>query len=169
MVFFLAALILLWMYSYRPLSLSYRGGGEVLQMLGVGVVLPLFGYYIQAGGLAQFPYQFLLFILPSQLACAFSTTLPDFRSDRMSRKRTLSVLLGCRRVARVVLLFQTTALVILHTHFAAPLSLMAILGVLWVGMAISSLIFAEKQRWLAFVSLSILLTTVITLTPIFLV
>ncbi|MCA9681688.1 MAG: prenyltransferase, partial [Myxococcales bacterium] len=35
-----ATAALLWAYSYPPLRYAYRGGGEVLQGLGVGVVLP---------------------------------------------------------------------------------------------------------------------------------
>jgi 1,4-dihydroxy-2-naphthoate octaprenyltransferase len=85
---------LLWLYSFPPVRLSYRGGGEFLQMLGVGVVLPVLGYYGQAGSLVAFPWRLLAFILPCQLACAMATALPDEPSDRISSKRTAAVLLG---------------------------------------------------------------------------
>lgn len=88
------SLALLWMYSYPPLQLNYRGGGEGLQMLGVGVVLPVFGFYAQAGTLSGFPWPLLWIILPTQLACALATALPDEPSDRMSGKQTVAVLLG---------------------------------------------------------------------------
>lgn len=89
-----ASLGLLWLYSFPPGRLSYRGGGELLQMLGVGVVLPVFGYYVQAGGLGAFPWRLLAFLLPCQLACAVTTALPDEPSDRSCSKRTAVVLLG---------------------------------------------------------------------------
>lgn len=85
---------LLWAYSYGPAKLSYRGGGELLQMLGVGLVLPMVGWTAQAGGTDEFPWQVLAFILPMSLATAICTALPDEPSDRESSKRTLAVLLG---------------------------------------------------------------------------
>jgi 1,4-dihydroxy-2-naphthoate octaprenyltransferase len=94
---------LLWMYSFSPVRLSYRGGGEILQMLGVGLVLPLFGFYGQAGTLAEFPMIFLAFILPCQLACAIATSLPDEPSDRISSKHTASVLLGIPKAKLMII------------------------------------------------------------------
>jgi 1,4-dihydroxy-2-naphthoate octaprenyltransferase len=101
---------LLWAYSYPPLRLSYRGGGELLQMLGVGLVLPLLGFYAQAGKLGRFPWALLGPILLLQLACAMSTALPDEPSDRCSDKRTLAVSLGPKRARAVVLLLLGGAL-----------------------------------------------------------
>jgi 1,4-dihydroxy-2-naphthoate octaprenyltransferase len=46
-----AAALLVWAYNFAPLRLAYRGHGEVVQGLGTGVVLPLLGYYVQAGEL----------------------------------------------------------------------------------------------------------------------
>lgn len=89
-----AGIALLWAYSYAPLRMSYRGGGELLQMLGVGLVLPLIGFEAQAGSLAAFPWAALAFLLPLNLATSLSTALPDEPSDRASEKRTAAVLLG---------------------------------------------------------------------------
>jgi 1,4-dihydroxy-2-naphthoate octaprenyltransferase len=90
----LIGLVLLWAYSFAPLRMSYRGGGEFLQMLGVGLVLPLIGYAAQAGNLSRFPVEVFAFLLPLNLATSLSTALPDEPSDRISDKRTLAVLLG---------------------------------------------------------------------------
>lgn len=100
------AVLLLWAYSYRPLRLSYRGGGELLQMVGLGVVLPTFGYYAQAGTLGGFPWPLLLATLPLQLAGAIATALPDQPSDAHSAKRTLAVLLGQGPAQRLALVLQ---------------------------------------------------------------
>lgn len=87
---------LLWAYSFAPLRLSYRGYGELLQGLGVGVVLPLIGFYVQAGsfGSRGFPWLglwpcFLLGYVGNLL-----TSLPDYPGDRAANKRTYAVRRG---------------------------------------------------------------------------
>ncbi|MBM7114343.1 UbiA family prenyltransferase [Archangium primigenium] len=99
----LLALLLLWAYSYPPLKLSYRGGGELLQMLGVAGVLPVYGYLAQGGPLAAFPWALTALLLPTHLACAIATALPDEPSDRESGKHTVPVRLGGERAAWLIL------------------------------------------------------------------
>lgn len=82
---------LLWAYSYAPLRLSYRGGGEFLQALGLGVVLPALGYYGQAGDLAAFPVAALLPLTTLGFAGNITTALPDVADDRVAQKRTWAV------------------------------------------------------------------------------
>ena len=87
----LAAGLSIWAYSFAPVRLSHRGGGEHLQGLGIGVVLPLLGYAVQAGSLTGFP---LLALVPTYLlgvAGNVATALPDLASDRRARKRTWPV------------------------------------------------------------------------------
>ncbi|MDD9935805.1 MAG: prenyltransferase [Myxococcales bacterium] len=111
------AVLMLWAYSYRPLSLSYRGGGELLQMVGVGFCLPLFGYYNQAGTLAAFPWELCAVLLPTHLACAMATSLPDAPSDRQSGKRSATVLLGpARNRAAIGLLNLGTVAALWWSH-----------------------------------------------------
>ncbi len=85
---------LLWAYSFAPFRLSYRGHGELLQGLGVGVVLPVIGYYAQAGGFGSLPWLglapcFLLAYVGNLL-----TSLPDYAGDRAAQKRTYAVRFG---------------------------------------------------------------------------
>lgn len=85
---------LLWAYSFAPLRLSYRGYGELLQGLGVGVVLPVIGFYAQAGSFADLPW---LGLLPSFLLGYVGnllTALPDYPGDRSANKRTYPVRFG---------------------------------------------------------------------------
>jgi 1,4-dihydroxy-2-naphthoate octaprenyltransferase len=103
-------LALLWAYSYGP-RLSYRGGGELLQMAGVAVVLPVVGWLAQAGTLGGFPLELLAFLLPLNLATAVCTALPDEPSDRRADKRTLAVLLGGRRARGLVMALNLTGLI----------------------------------------------------------
>ncbi len=99
----LVALFLLYAYSYSPFQLSYRGGGELLQMLGVGFVLPLYGFLGQGGSVSEFPYSILVFFLPLHWGTAILTSLPDEPSDRFSSKNTMTVLLGSR-LAKILIL-----------------------------------------------------------------
>jgi len=111
----LIGLALLWAYSFGPLRLSYRGGGEFLQMLGVGMVLPLIGYASQAGDLSFFPLEVFAFMLPLNLATSLCTALPDEPSDRISQKRTLPVLLGGTTVRILVILLNVSGLAFFAT------------------------------------------------------
>lgn len=92
-------LSLLWAYSFPPFRLSYRGGGEVLQVLGTGIVLPVVGFLGQGGRIESFSPAWLALLVPLRLACACATSLPDEPSDRASSKRTLVVLLSSFRVS----------------------------------------------------------------------
>lgn len=91
--FVVAAALLVWAYNFAPLRLAYRGGGELVQGLGTGVVLPALGYYLQAGDLAVPPLAlvplFLLGVVGNIL-----TSLPDVPSDRRAGKRTYPVRRG---------------------------------------------------------------------------
>lgn len=95
----LAAGVLLWLYSYPPVRLSYRGGGEWLQALGVGGVLPLVGFASQAGTLDHFPWAVLASTLTFGFAGNVATSLPDLKSDRRANKRTWTVRFGRARAA----------------------------------------------------------------------
>ncbi|MGD8859895.1 MAG: prenyltransferase [Myxococcales bacterium] len=116
----LLALFLVWAYSYQPLRLSYRGGGELLQALGVGLCLPLFGYYNQSGELGSFPWALLWALLPTHLACAMATAMPDEPSDRLGDKRTSAVWLGGRRARRVIVLLEATTVAALIALARGP-------------------------------------------------
>jgi 1,4-dihydroxy-2-naphthoate octaprenyltransferase len=103
-LFLIVSWVLLWAYSYPPIQLSYRGGGEWLQAIGVGVVLPLTGYYFQAGNLTTFPWIVLPFTLLLHLGAALVTTLPDEPSDKIGHKRTLAFQKGLPTVIWWILL-----------------------------------------------------------------
>jgi 1,4-dihydroxy-2-naphthoate octaprenyltransferase len=91
------ALLVFVAYTLPPLRLNYRGGGELLEMLGVGVVLPWLHHYLQSGALTPGPGFGLLpgFALMS-LASAIASGLSDERSDRRGGKRTVVSTLGNR-------------------------------------------------------------------------
>lgn len=95
----LAALLLMWLYSFAPVRLSYRGGGEVLQGVGVGVGLPSLGYYLQAEGVLAPGW----IMGPAALLGVCSnvlTALPDVEDDALAGKRTWPVRHGMRSARR---------------------------------------------------------------------
>ncbi|HVI02428.1 MAG TPA: prenyltransferase [Enhygromyxa sp.] len=85
---------LLWAYSFAPLRLSYRGYGELLQGLGVGVVLPIIGFYVQAGSFDALPWLGLAPCFVLGYVGNLLTALPDYPGDRAANKRTYPVRFG---------------------------------------------------------------------------
>jgi 1,4-dihydroxy-2-naphthoate octaprenyltransferase len=75
-------------YTFTPLRLNYRGGGEWLEGVGVGVALPCFHLFLQSGEL----WHRSLWLLPGfamlALASAIASGLADEQSDRRGGKRT---------------------------------------------------------------------------------
>ncbi len=95
----LCALFLLWAYSFPPIRLSYRGGGEFLQALGLGVVLPLVGFSAQTGGLRDMSWTSLMPAFLIGYAGNITTALPDHPADAATGKFTYAVR-ASPRVAR---------------------------------------------------------------------
>jgi len=103
LVLTVVGLFLLQAYSFYPIRLSYRGFGETLQMLGVGLILPLIGFLAQEAELIGIPWLVIIILLPSQLAMAIGTSLPDQPSDALSNKRTSAVLLGVKKASTLMI------------------------------------------------------------------
>jgi 1,4-dihydroxy-2-naphthoate polyprenyltransferase len=134
------ALLLLWLYSYRPVRLSYRGGGEVLQTLGTGIVLPLLGFYAQSGTLASFPWIILLAVLPTSYACAIATAVPDEPADRSYGKNTMPVLMGASNAKALIIvlnIISTTLFYVLLEPFRS-----VVLSVLFFSLPPASIILS---------------------------
>lgn len=89
-----AAALLVWAYNFPPLRLAYRGHGEVVQGLGTGAVLPLVGFYLQAGGFAGFVGWSLAPMVLLGAVGNILTALPDYPSDLASGKRSYPVRRG---------------------------------------------------------------------------
>ena len=96
----LAAILLLVAYSFPPLRLSYRGHGEVVQGLGLGVLLPLIGFYAPAGTLDGFPWVALVPLFLLGIAGNINTALPDRPADAACDKQTWPVRVGDPRARK---------------------------------------------------------------------
>jgi len=95
-------LLMLPLYTLPPVRLNYRGGGEVLEMLGVGFFLPWINAYLQSGqampaGVVVLPAFTLL-----ALASALASGLADEESDRLGGKRTFTTMFGAAAVRQAV-------------------------------------------------------------------
>ena len=84
-------LLLFAAYTLPPLRLNYRGGGELLEMVGVGGVLPTLHAYAQCGQWAPAWWVALApGLLVLSLSSALASGLSDEESDRAGGKRTFT-------------------------------------------------------------------------------
>jgi 1,4-dihydroxy-2-naphthoate octaprenyltransferase len=157
-------LLLLWGYSYPPVSLSYRGGGEILQTIGTGMVLPVLGYYAQSGSVTDFPWWVFLILGPTSFACAVGTSLPDEPSDRESGKKTFTVLIGQQPAKGFVMLLNVMSLAVMYclTGTSSRLNVPGLVFV-YLALVIAMMIpfFSSRpgeNRLVGFVTLAVLCT-----------
>ncbi len=124
-------------YTLPPLRLNYRGGGEVLEAVGVGAVLPWINFHAQSG---EIWHASLLALLPGfvllSLGSAVASGLSDERSDRTGGKTTVVTALGnvaARRLVERLLVAGAVAWVFcavaLATAHLVALSIAAAAGV----------------------------------------
>ncbi|MDQ7027154.1 MAG: prenyltransferase [Anaerolineae bacterium] len=79
-----------WLYSLPPFRLAWRGWGETINAVLLGVNLPLYGYTVQTGNIDMrviigcVPFALLIFIL------VMATNWADRDADSTVGKRTLS-------------------------------------------------------------------------------
>ena len=118
----LAALLLMWLYSFKPVRLSYRGGGELLQGIGVGVGLPSIGYYLQVEAIFAPAWV----IGPGALLGVCSnvlTALPDVEDDARAEKKTWPIrhgLQSTRRFASAGIAFAALAVFLWTPSVSVP-------------------------------------------------
>ncbi len=108
-------LSLFWLYSLPPAKLNYRVGGEILQALGVGAVLPIVAFYLNTGtgietdiAIVLIGYVFL------QFAAAVAFTLPDIEADGKAGKGTFAVYFGVKKARVLSISCSVVGLIILR-------------------------------------------------------
>ena len=79
----------------------------------MGLVLPLLGFAAHAPTVTSFPWEWLLLLVPTELASALATTLPDAPGDVRAGKRTATVRFGARLVMRAIVHLQVVAAIAL--------------------------------------------------------
>lgn len=81
-------------YTLPPVRLNYRGGGELLEMVGVGVALPLYNVYLQGGGIAPRAWPWIAGFSVLSLGSGVASGISDEESDRIGGKRTFASAYG---------------------------------------------------------------------------
>lgn len=81
-------------YSLPPVRLNYRGGGELLEAIGVGLALPWLNAYAQSGQLWADGYALFFGFAILSLGSAIASGLSDEESDRIGGKRTFTTTFG---------------------------------------------------------------------------
>lgn len=96
-----ACVALFVIYTLPPVRLNYRGGGELVEMLGVGVALPIYNLYLQAGIVPSGIWPWIAGFAALSLASAVASGLSDEQSDRVGGKRTFASMFGNRAARRL--------------------------------------------------------------------
>ncbi|MCZ8341704.1 MAG: prenyltransferase [Leptospira sp.] len=105
------------MYSLPPVKLNYRGGGEFLEMIGVGFVLPLFHFYLQNPNFFNLEFFLLIQIytilsLTSAMASGFS----DEESDKLGGKRTFVTIFGNKYIHKTIIVILSISFILLLAY-----------------------------------------------------
>ena len=98
----LAGLAVFCSYSFAPLRLNYRGGGELLETMGVGVLLPMTGYYVGTGALPLANGHLLVPVVFYALVGALASGLKHAPADRENGKRTFCVIFGAEKTRKLI-------------------------------------------------------------------
>jgi len=89
-------------YSLPPIKLNYRGGGEVLEALGVGIALPSYATYALSGLFWTAESSVLFGWTLLSLTSALASGISDEESDRKGGKRTAVTTFGNSTVRAVI-------------------------------------------------------------------
>jgi 1,4-dihydroxy-2-naphthoate polyprenyltransferase len=166
----LLGMFLLYLYSFPPFRFNYRGGGELLQIIGVASVLPIVGYYAQSNVIdfLQLPWVLVVILLPIHLANAVSTALPDYPSDKSGHKNTLVVLIGPQKAKYLIILLNFFSMILFvligWTGLTEYVTYIIILGPCLANFSMIFLVRcsdAGTPRLTAFVALNVVGVTIL--------
>ncbi len=139
----IAGLFLFAAYSFPPFKLNYRGGGELLETLGVGCLLPVFGFYIYSG---VHQFEIFLYVLPCVPLASISALASGLKhepADRLNGKRTFCVIFGAQKTNRFIVFLQAATLLICVAYFLAGMHNFALL---MLGGGIPAILLNKTRR-----------------------
>jgi len=94
-LFIALAVLLSFLYSNPRTKLKSLAGGDVLvNMVGLGIIMPLAGWASTGTPVVQFPHLYLVPIFFALGSLYIPTLIPDFEADRRAGYKTLAVSLG---------------------------------------------------------------------------
>jgi 1,4-dihydroxy-2-naphthoate octaprenyltransferase len=164
----LLGLVLSWAYSAPPLHLHSRGLGELTTALLVPGLIPLLGFYLQAGSIAPLLFLTIFPLCCFQFAMLLTIEFPDAESDASVGKHTLVVRLGAPRAAQLHNFVLMLAYISLPILVVLGLPLLVALGVIAAsplailqGWRMSSRAWSQPTQWnnLGFTSVALLIGT----------
>lgn len=93
------AVVLSFLYSNPRTKVKSLPGGDVLvNMVGLGIIMPLAGWASTGISISQFPHWYLIPIFFALGSLYILTLIPDYEADRRAGYSTLAVTLGPRPV-----------------------------------------------------------------------
>ena len=106
------SVLLSFLYSNPRTKLkSLAGGDVVVNMIGLGALVPLAGWAASGEPVTDFPHWYLLPIFFALGSLYIPTLVPDHEADRKAGYKTLAVTLGPRRVVWLGFIFLIASIV----------------------------------------------------------
>ncbi|HEY4159169.1 MAG TPA: prenyltransferase [Polyangiaceae bacterium] len=123
-------LLLAWAYSAPPFRLHSRGLGELTAAVVVAVLVPWFGFLVQAGSLTRLAMLAVIPLALLQFAMLLSVEFPDRAGDAAVGKKTLVVRLAVGAARRLHHVSLSAAYLLLPVLVACGLPTRVALAVL---------------------------------------
>lgn len=149
--FALLSVAFIWAYSFPPIKINYRGYGELLEMTGVGVILPWLGFYFCTGDIA-FPVVTAIPMMLLALSGSIASTLKHMPADIETGKRTVPVRNGLTAANRITLsallaaMVATVVIVALGYFHPAALVITLILPAIYVRQMIVAFPLVDHEH-----------------------
>jgi 1,4-dihydroxy-2-naphthoate octaprenyltransferase len=150
-VYPIVSIVLLFSYSYPPVKLNYRGGGELLQGIGCGIVLPMFGYSLFSGS-HLFDISILLPYCLFHVASSIGTSLPDTEADIKSNKKTIAAIYGKEIgsfIAATIIIMTTIITFLVKPSYSSSYLLLGFMMPLILSIIQCTLIPVMKRKRIA--------------------
>jgi 4-hydroxybenzoate polyprenyltransferase len=113
--------LLSFLYSNPFTKLKSKAGGDVLvNMVGLGILMPLAGWASTGVSVTEFPHWYLIPIFFALGSLYIPTLIPDYEADRRAGYKTLAVTLGRKPV--VWLGFACLVVSVLSNFFSGAFS-----------------------------------------------
>jgi 4-hydroxybenzoate polyprenyltransferase len=95
----LLTVVLSFLYSNPTFKLKSIAGGDVLvNMVGLGIIMPLAGWAATGTSITEFPHWYLIPIFFALGSLYIPTLVPDYEADRKAGYKTLAVAIGPRLI-----------------------------------------------------------------------
>lgn len=98
----LLSIAVFWMYSLHPFRLNYRGGGEILEAIGISILIPFTIFQFFGSSLQKSDFIWLIPSFFLSFSSAIASGLSDESSDKIGGKRTIVTVFGLKNALRLL-------------------------------------------------------------------